>query len=180
MSRRAVEGHIAELERIGLLKRHTRIVSGRGQTSNGYTLHLVETAPQNLRTPPADFSEGPTQNLRTLNLGMINQGSEPEKKKPSRAVSLPDEWCPSEKNIADAEARGFTHEEINHEADRFRDYHLARGSSFKDWNAAWRTWLGNAKRYAGRGVVSQPHAVSGRKGTSLASIVAQRRLGHHL
>ena len=55
MSRRAVEGHIAELERIGLLKRHTRIVSGRGQTSNGYTLHLVETAPQNLRTPPQIF-----------------------------------------------------------------------------------------------------------------------------
>lgn len=31
--------------------------------------------------------------------------------------------------------------------DAFRDYHVAHGSVFKDWNAALRTWTRNAKRF---------------------------------
>ena len=31
--------------------------------------------------------------------------------------------------------------------DAFRDYHVAHGSVFKDWNAALRTWVRNAKRF---------------------------------
>jgi hypothetical protein len=33
----------------------------------------------------------------------------------------------------------------------FRDYHVARGSRFLDWGAAFRTWLRNAKRFGGNG-----------------------------
>ena len=98
----------------------------------------------------------------------------------ARACQIPEEWCPSDKNIADAEARGFTEQEISNEADKFRDYHLARGSKFKDWNAAWRTWLRNSRQFADRQLARQPHAVSGGKGVSLASIVAQRRAGRDL
>jgi uncharacterized protein YdaU (DUF1376 family) len=72
----------------------------------------------------------------------------PPKPKAKRAVSLPKDWVPSDKNIEDARARNFTDQEIEDEANRFRDYHLARGTTFKDWNAAWRTWLGNVRRYA--------------------------------
>lgn len=32
----------------------------------------------------------------------------------------------------------------------FRDYHAARGSTFRDWQAALRTWLRNAVGFAGR------------------------------
>ena len=65
-----------------------------------------------------------------------------------RAVALPDGWIPSQKNIEDAYNRGFSDAEIRSEAEAFRDYHLARGTTFKDWNAAWRTWLGNARKFA--------------------------------
>lgn len=34
------------------------------------------------------------------------------------------------------------------ETARFLDYHRAKGSAFKDWTAAWRTWMGNAQTYA--------------------------------
>lgn len=34
------------------------------------------------------------------------------------------------------------------ETARFLDYHRAKGSVFKDWNAAWRNWMGRAQKYA--------------------------------
>jgi|TARA_Y100000296_G_C5072540_1_gene205667 hypothetical protein len=35
------------------------------------------------------------------------------------------------------------------ELDAFRDYHSSRGSTFLDWEAAFRTWLRNGKRING-------------------------------
>jgi hypothetical protein len=69
-------------------------------------------------------------------------------KKQKRAISLPDGWVPSDRNIEDATKRGFSQEETNNEAEQFRNYHQSKGSTFKDWDAAWRTWLGNAKKFA--------------------------------
>lgn len=66
----------------------------------------------------------------------------------SRATRLPENWSPNEKNLSDAISQNFTEQEVSHEAEQFRDYHLARGSSFKDWNAAWRTWLRNSRKFA--------------------------------
>lgn len=34
------------------------------------------------------------------------------------------------------------------EAERFRDHHASRGSRFRDWPAAWRTWTRNAMEFA--------------------------------
>ena len=34
------------------------------------------------------------------------------------------------------------------ETRQFLDHHRAKGSVFKDWTAAWRTWMGNAQKYA--------------------------------
>ena len=120
-----------------------------------------------------------------------SQKSEPEEKedtfvsskkiprpKPKRVVSLPEDWVPAEMNLADAYKRGFSDKEINHEAERFRDHHLARGTAFKDWDAAWRTWLSNARKFAGNRDVSRRTQASGSgHDGSLASILAQRRLG---
>jgi len=33
------------------------------------------------------------------------------------------------------------------EFDAFRDYHKSRGSTFKDWKAAWRYWVRNSKKF---------------------------------
>jgi hypothetical protein len=30
------------------------------------------------------------------------------------------------------------------ETEQFLDYHRAKGSAFKDWTAAWRTWMRRA------------------------------------
>lgn len=34
------------------------------------------------------------------------------------------------------------------ETRQFLDHHRAKGSTMKDWTAAWRTWMGNAQKYA--------------------------------
>lgn len=92
-------------------------------------------------------------------------------------VPLPDDWVPSERNLSDAAARNFTAQRIAHEADQFRNYHLARGSRFRDWDAAWRTWLGNAGRFGGGGAMAgAAFASGGGRGHSIASIVARRHL----
>jgi uncharacterized protein YdaU (DUF1376 family) len=90
-------------------------------------------------------------------------------------IPIPENWCPSERNIADAEAKRFSQQEISHEADRFRDYHLARDTRFRDWDAAWRTWIGNARGRPNGGVAVTPFPGRGGSGRSLASIAAQRR-----
>lgn len=33
------------------------------------------------------------------------------------------------------------------EFEKFKDFHLARGNTFKDWCAAWRNWVRNAKKF---------------------------------
>lgn len=45
----------------------------------------------------------------------------------------------------------------------FRDYHKSRGSVFKDWRAAWRTWVRNAAK------------INGRNGNGKAESFAERR-----
>lgn len=101
----------------------------------------------------------------------------PKAKRRKPEVELPEGWVPNDKNITDARERGFSAQEIDHEADRFRDYHAAKGSRFRDWDAAWRSWLNNARKFgSNRGMASQATAAGYGQGGSIASIVARRRL----
>lgn len=73
----------------------------------------------------------------------------PSSKKPRRRCRLPEGWIPSPRNIEDAYSQQFTDEEIENEGRRFRDYHHAKGTTFADWDAGWRTWVSNARKFAG-------------------------------
>ncbi len=65
---------------------------------------------------------------------------------PKRAHQLPEpffvtgamrEWAAEEVPTVD----------ITTETRQFVDHHRAKGSTMKDWTAAWRTWMRNAKRF---------------------------------
>ena len=99
----------------------------------------------------------------------------PVRKSRKPEVPIPEGWVPNDRNIADAEQRGFSAQEIGHEADRFSNHHAAKGSLFRDWDAAWRTWLGNARTFAGRGVAGKASSSGYGQGGSIASIAARRR-----
>lgn len=69
-----------------------------------------------------------------------------------RAHQLPDDFEPTEKHRALAGELGVI---LIDEFAKFRDYHRAKGSTMKDWNAALNTWLRNAKDFQ-RGKTSGP------------------------
>lgn len=106
---------------------------------------------------------------------LFGEDAKPPKKQ-TRRCRLPDGWVPSDRNVQDAISKQFTEREIQDEADKFRDYHAAKGTTFADWDAGWRTWIGNARKFAPRGGMAGGPA-SGRygQGSSIASIVARRR-----
>jgi hypothetical protein len=79
-----------------------------------------------------------------------------------RRCQLPSGWVPSDRNIADAEAKQFSTMEITNEAERFRDYHASKATVAADWDASWRTWLSNARKWggSGRSGVSSPDSTT--------------------
>lgn len=85
------------------------------------------------------------------------------KPKPKRASEIPENWVPSDKNISDALSKNLSHQQITDEGEKFRDHHTARGTTFKNWDAAWRTWVSNALKFgAVRGPASQRRGMAGR------------------
>jgi translation initiation factor IF-1 len=74
--------------------------------------------------------------------------SEPAgKPRAKRATQLPDTWRPNDQHTDFAAKNGLN---AARELAQFTDHHRARGTTFKDWDAAFRTWLRRAVEY-GRG-----------------------------
>lgn len=72
----------------------------------------------------------------------IAEGRGPSGKK--RATALPEDWDVSESHRTLATQLGV---DPDSEAEQFRDHHAARGSTFRDWDRAFNTWLRNAKKF---------------------------------
>jgi len=76
------------------------------------------------------------------------QQAKPQRKTsgtPKRATQLPEDFEPDDTAAALAAELGVS---LAAELPKFRDYHAARGKPMKDWQAAMRTWLRNAKQFA--------------------------------
>lgn len=59
----------------------------------------------------------------------------------SRATPFPEDFQPNEADLSAGAALGDKPEAVRSEVIRFRDHHVAKGTLFKDWHAAFRTWL---------------------------------------
>lgn len=70
----------------------------------------------------------------------------PRPTQPKKAHQLPETFRPSQAHVALAAGLGVN---LRAEWPQFVDHHRARGSAFKDWDAALRTWVRNAARFAG-------------------------------
>lgn len=93
---------------------------------------------------------------------------------PSRRTVMPDGWSPSDAHRAMAAELGVS---VDAERAAFTDHHLAKRSTFADWDAAFRTWLRNAQKFAtrngGGGVVSTATARAEHRRRILDSIVVE-------
>lgn len=111
-------------------------------------LHLRKSENGNAENREPIPDSKPDSNTDTIGQQTELLPPDPKPSKPKRACQLPDGWVPNERNIKDAADRNFSQQEIDHEADQFRNYHHAKGTTFKNWDAAWRTWLGNARKFS--------------------------------
>lgn len=59
-----------------------------------------------------------------------------------RRQQLPPDFYPNETGINAAGQKGIN---VAIELEKFRNYHQGKGSVMADWQAAWRTWVGNAR-----------------------------------
>lgn len=75
------------------------------------------------------------------------QPSAPRQKREPKAVKrpLPAGWTPRPQERERARSAGI---DPDAEAERFRDHHTARATTFADWDAGFRTWLSKAVQFS--------------------------------
>ncbi len=76
--------------------------------------------------------------VNTGSSGDEKKGVLQDEQKTKRNTQLPKDFKPNQNNIETAEKSGV---DINYQLQQFTDYHLAKGSKFKDWNRAFNTWI---------------------------------------
>ena len=182
MSERGVQCVIKRLSERGYLD----VDAGAGRS--GTNLYIVRPTPApgappathaprtRCTTPPHPTTFTPAPGAPEPSITIIEPSIEAASAKPpKRRCRIPPDWVPSDRNIQDAIDRQFSASDIENEACKFRDHHLAKASLFADWDAAWRTWLGNARKFGARGgMAGKASPVGYGRGSSIASIVARR------
>jgi len=138
--------------------------------SSSQAIETVEEFPQ----APNHFPHGHTYELSTYSDSKVGTPLKKERKKEERkkegsaeqvegrksvrGCRLPDDWMPSLEDQHAALRIGLTEQQIQVEADKFRDYwHAkagARATSVK-WPATWRNWCRTAKERNGHGYNGQ-------------------------
>lgn len=117
----------------------------------------------------ASQNQSQNQSIKTEPIGSAKKRRKPE-------IEIPENWVPSDRNISDATDRGFSQMEIDHEADKFRNHHLSKQSRYRDWDAAWRTWLANSRKFQSNSrMAGKAGSARYGSGSSIASVVARRR-----
>ncbi len=71
----------------------------------------------------------------------------PESRK-ARATGFPEAFSISDSMLAWALSDGFVEASLAAEFEKFRDHHVARGTRFIDWPAAWRTWMRRSREFS--------------------------------
>jgi len=107
-----------------------------------------------------------------VNRGATESNSETETETettvaPKREHTLPDGWKPNSNCVTFAEANRL---DVSFQAEQFKARALADGKKFKDWDAAFRYWLGNAVKWRKPGEGGAPAA----KPMTVAELVAHR------
>ena len=77
-------------------------------------------------------------------------------RKASRAkarTKISEDAQPTDKDKQAAKESGMTDEVFRGEWSKFRNHHIAKGSTMANWEAAWRTWCANYITFQSRNVL---------------------------
>lgn len=138
---RTVRRALSDLESKGHLTRHHR---DGGSTQ--YHVHPcqigtpAETAPLPKTTPtPAKLAPKTSRTIKP-------------KKDSARATRIPEGFAPSMSGKTKSTVDGWPPGRLDDELEHFRDHHIAKGTTSFDWQASWRTWVKNSKKWEPRNV----------------------------
>ena len=151
----AVKSAISKLADAGYITIHRR-KSGDVNLPNQYTLHIGGSGSRGDRGVGREATEGvgreatTNQEVNNQEVKPMGGSGEPEPTKATsktkRATPIPDDFCPNDNNHRVAAENNVS---IHDELPQFCDHHAAKGSTMKDWNRAFNTWLRNARRFKG-------------------------------
>ena len=137
--------NILSLVDAGLLEIIHRAVEGVSLPNQYRLIIKVEGVGPN-RTEGRPESDGGVGPNRATNQE-FKPGIEPIKNNKQKSSVLPEGFAPNETGIRLASESGLN---ISMELAAFEDHHRANGSTFIDWQAAFRTWLRNASKFGRR------------------------------
>lgn len=148
MSARTIRRHLKTLEAAGLVRRRPRMLGeGRGRTSDEYRLAFYDQADK------LSGKSRPTGQTETTNRS--NQDDQPdtgdrvtvrEPKENRKSRPVPDGWRPADHLRSELAAK-YPTLNISQEAEKFVEWHGAKGSKFVDHAKAFRLWCRNAVKY---------------------------------
>lgn len=108
--------------------------------------HNLGSAEASPRSPDSGFLI-PDSLIPDCGLGRTAPASQAPKPA-KRATQIPEDFYPNETGVTYAEQRKVS---LAMELQSFRNFHQAKGSTFKDWQAAWRTWCDKAVEFGRTG-----------------------------
>lgn len=101
-----------------------------------------EAGSEDERDAPRGLKKNQNQNQNQI---LPNGSSSRKGSRQADRHSLPDDFTPS--LTGKAQENWDALEDPERELQQFKDHHIAKGSTMKDWQAAFRTWLSNAVKY---------------------------------
>lgn len=95
--------------------------------------------PRNHLEEDTEQEERVSTSLRSVERALKRKARKPE-------TEIDPNWQPDEQDVAYALKKGMTMGQLPDERDRYVNHHLRKGSLFRDWRAAWRTWVDSPYR----------------------------------
>ncbi|MBA3009727.1 MAG: replication protein [Proteobacteria bacterium] len=129
--------------------------SPKGYSLNqDFTLWSVQRNPHSAEEPAQSVQRNPQRSVQKnphhkRKKESLKKGTEKTKGEFKKNMLIPADYSLSDYHQTFAMEKGFVMETVEAMFEKFKAHHEAKGSKFKSWNAAWRTWVLNQIQYHG-------------------------------
>jgi uncharacterized protein YdaU (DUF1376 family) len=91
--------------------------------------------------------KGNSSSSSSSSISILNTSIDRRKRRASTNQPIPEGFHVSD-NLKEWASKAVPNLNVEIETENFLDHHRAKGSFFKDWDAAWRKWMRNANNWA--------------------------------
>lgn len=124
-------------------------VTAKPRGNPAETPRFSDAKPRETADPHYLFTNGlkDNENVNARDPEPLELQAPPATKPTRHATPLPDQFFVTDAMRDWLHLNQLEHLDWRTEAAQFADHHRARGSTMKDWTAAWRTWMRNAGKW---------------------------------